>query len=117
MHERSLRIVYEDNKSSFGKLLRKDKSVKTHKNLQVLATEFYKFKRRLSPQIIINVFEFKSVPYNMRRQDLSRSRNVHYMRHGTYSLTYLGPKIWDIVPQVIKNSELLSNLKSTIGFQ
>ena len=26
------------------------------------------------------------------------------MHHGTDSLTYLGPKIWDIVPQIIKNS-------------
>ena len=43
MRERSLRIVYGDNKYSFEELLRKDKSGKLHhKNLQVLATEICK---------------------------------------------------------------------------
>ena len=96
--------IYGDNKN-FGKI--------SHKNLQVLATEIYKFKHELSPQIKNNVFELKSVP-NMRRQDLFRSRNVHSVRHGTDSFTYLGPKIWDIVPQVIKNSKLLSVFKTKI---
>ena len=73
-----------------------------------LATEICKVKHRLSPQIINNVFELKSVPYYMRRQDLFLSRNVHSVHHGTDSLTYLGSKIWAIVPQVIKNSESLS---------
>ena len=58
MHERSLRIVHGDNKTSFKKLFWKDKSVKMHHiNLQVLATEIYKIKHGLSPQIINNVFE------------------------------------------------------------
>ena len=30
------------------------------------------------------------------------------------SLTYLGPKVWDIIPQVIKNSESLSVFKIKI---
>ena len=62
IHKRSLTTVYGDNKSSFKELLWKDKSVKIHKNLQVLATEIYKVKHGLSPQIIKNVFELKSVP-------------------------------------------------------
>ena len=32
----------------------------------------------------------------------------------TQSLTFLGPKIWDIVPQVIKNSKSLSVSKTKI---
>ena len=92
-------------RSYFGKI--------SHKNLHVLATEICKFKHELSPQIINNVFELNSV-LDMRRQDLFRPRNVHSVRHGTDSLTYLGPKIWDIVPQVIKNRKLLSVFKTKI---
>ena len=63
--------MYRDNKSGFEKLLQKDKSVKIHhKNLQVLATEIYMFKHGLSPQMINNVFELESLPYNMKRQGL-----------------------------------------------
>ena len=68
IHKRSLRILHGDIKSSFEELLRKDKSVKIHhKNLQVIATEIYKAIHGLSPQIINNAFEFKCVPYNMRK--------------------------------------------------
>ena len=59
--------LHGDNKSNFNVLLRKDKPVKIYqKNLQVLATKIYKIKPGLSPQIINNVFELKSVPYNIR---------------------------------------------------
>ena len=85
-------------------MLRKDKSVKIrHQNLQVLATKIYKVSYGLPPQIINNVFELKSVPYNMRRQDIFRSRNVYAVGHGTDSL-----------PQVIKNSKSLSVFKTKI---
>ena len=96
-------------------MLRKDKSVKTHhKNLRVLTTKMWKVKHGLSYQIINNVFEPKSVPYNMRRQNLFRSRNVHSVRHDTNSLTCLGPRISYIVSKVIKNSKLLYVFKTKI---
>ena len=43
IHERTLRIVYGDKKSTFKELLEKDNSVTVHvKNLQVLVTKMYK---------------------------------------------------------------------------
>ena len=43
LHERTLRIVYNDHFSSFEELLSKDKSVTVHqKNFQIFATEMYK---------------------------------------------------------------------------
>ena len=82
IHERWLRIVHGDNKSSFEELLRKYKSVKIHhRHLQVLATEIYNVQHGLSPQIMNSVFNLKIVPYNMRRQDLFRTRNVHSVHH------------------------------------
>ena len=115
IHQRSLRFVHGDNKSSFEELLQKYESEKIHyKNLQVLATEIYKVKQGLLPQIMHNIFELKNVPYNIKRKDLFPSRNVHSVRLGTDNLTYLGQKIWDIVPLVIKNSESLSVFKTKI---
>ena len=50
IHHRSLRIVYQDKKSSFEELLQKNNSVSVHmKNLQYLATEIFKVKNDLSP--------------------------------------------------------------------
>ena len=46
VHERVLRIVYNDFKSSFENLLEKDGTVSMHvKNLQKLATEMFKYRK------------------------------------------------------------------------
>ena len=50
IHERTLRLTYKDNKSSFKHLLEKGHSVTVHrKNLQVLDTEIFKVKNNLAP--------------------------------------------------------------------
>ena len=65
LHERALRIVYKDNKSTFNEFLTKDNSVSIrYHNLQTLATKMFKGKHNLSPEIVINMFSKKEVCYN-----------------------------------------------------
>ena len=46
IHERALKITYQDNTSTFQELLNKDNSVSIHhRNLQFLATEMFKFTK------------------------------------------------------------------------
>ena len=67
LHERALRIVYNDHFSSFEELLSEDKSVTVHqRNLQILATEMYKILNGLSPDIVQDIFETKSNYCNTR---------------------------------------------------
>ena len=67
LHERALRIVYRDYTSSFKELLKKDNSVTVHqKNLQVLATEIFKTKSGLNPEIMQEVFKFNEHNYDFR---------------------------------------------------
>ena len=57
IQERALRIVYNDRISKLYELLEKDKSVTIHsRNLQILATELYKVRNGLAPEIMNNVF-------------------------------------------------------------
>ena len=57
IHERALRITYNDSKSTFEELLRKDNSVSIHhRNLQVLATEMYKIKNDMAPELLNAIF-------------------------------------------------------------
>ena len=69
MRHRALRILYQDKKSSFQKLLQKGKSVSVRmKNLQYLATEIFKVKNSLSPIIMYEVFNFQeNENYNLRK--------------------------------------------------
>ena len=57
LHERALRIVYQDYVSSFTELLEKDKSTTIHnRNIQLLATELFKVKNGLSPALMNEIF-------------------------------------------------------------
>ena len=67
LHERSLRIVYNDKKSNFNELLVKDSSVCIHhQNLQNLTVEISKVSRGLSPEIVKELFQFRErIPYEL----------------------------------------------------
>ena len=115
IHERALRITYQDNTSTFQELLNKDNSVSIHhRNLQVLATEMFKVHRGLFPEILRETFVSKTSSYNLRRNDTFGKRKVHSVYHGTESLSFLGPKIWDLVPVGLKQSETLYPFKLKI---
>ena len=113
--ERALRITYQDHKSTFQELLNKDDSVSIHhRNFQVLATEMFKIHRGLSPDILREIFVSKISLYNLRRNNTFERRQVHSVYHGTESLSFLGPKIWDLVPLELKQLESLEVFKLKI---
>ena len=57
LHERTLRIVYQDKKLHFQTLRRNDKSVTVYlRNLHYLTTEFYKVKNNISADITERYF-------------------------------------------------------------
>ena len=52
LHERCLRIIYNDKHSNFEELLVKDNSVSIHhNNIHTLAIEMYKVANSMSPKI------------------------------------------------------------------
>ena len=62
LHKRYLRIKYNDNTSSFADLLEIANSVSVHhRNIQVLATELYKFVNGLSPKLVSNCFKLNNM--------------------------------------------------------
>ena len=57
IHERALRITYQDHISTFQELLNKNNTVSIHhRNLQALATEMFKIHRGFSPDILREIF-------------------------------------------------------------
>ena len=115
IHERALRMTYQDNTSTFQELLNRDNSVSIHRrNLQVLATEMFKIHQGLFPEILRETFVSKKSSYNLRRNDTSEKYQVHSVYHGTESLSFLGPKIWVLVPVELKQSEILDSFKLKI---
>ena len=111
IHERSLRIVYKDNKSTFEELLDRDDSFTIHeKNVQTLAIELYKVYYGLAPKIMNFVFPIKDNVRYAGENNFS-TRNVKSVYQGTETLAHLGPKIWSIVPNDIKKYSLSKFVK------
>ena len=63
LHERSLRLVYNDQVSSFLEFLDMDKSFSIHeRNLQSLAIEMYKIEQNISPSFMTSIFPLSDNP-------------------------------------------------------
>ena len=116
LHERSLRIVYSDQSSTFEELLEKDGTFSIHlRNIQSLAIEIYKFVNGLSPEIMNSVFHLtENNQYSLRNVYELYSRNPRTVKYGTETISYLAPKIWSIVPQTIKESTSIYSFKTKI---
>ena len=77
LQERALRLVHNDNTSSFYELLQKDNSFTIHhRNIQKFALEMYRVKHRIASKIICELFNKANVPYNLRQDVSFRSYNV-----------------------------------------
>ena len=116
IHERALRIVYDDDFSSFEELLLKDDAVTVHqRNLQILATEMYKLINGLSSNCLGDICKFSTDKgLNLRYKPdfkIPATRTVH---NGDHSIRHLGPLIWNCVPDDLKNASNIHVFKKTI---
>ena len=116
LHEKCLRLVFNDKLSSYEELLVKDGSVSIHqKNIQALAIEMFKIKKGLSPEIISDIFTQQTeFCYNLRHQNDFRVPFVRTVKHGSESISYLGPKIWNILPVDLKQLDSVGKFKNSI---
>ena len=77
LHERALRLVYDDKQSTCEELLNINKSITIqNRNLQVLATELYKVHYGLAPELMNDIFEKRDVTYNFINNSILKTRNI-----------------------------------------
>ena len=115
LHERCLRIIYNDKNSSFKKLLETDKSAPIYiKNPQILVTEMFKVYGNISPPIVRQLFQSRNNDYNLRQFSQFELPNVRSVFCETESISFLGPKIWNIVPNEFKKETSLHAFKKLI---
>ena len=63
LHERYLRIICNDKRSSFNGILEKNGSVSIHeRNIEILAKEMFKVSKNLAPPQMYEIFKLKDEP-------------------------------------------------------
>ena len=106
LHERALRLVYQEENTTFEELLKKDESFTIHeRNIQTLGIELYKVAYGLAPEIMRQVF-----PCNPQGKypwdNIFQTFNVKTTSWGLESLGHLGPRIWSLIPMGMKKLSL-----------
>ena len=116
IHERALRLVYQDYKSSFEDLLKKDNSLTFHhRNIHHVAVEMFKFKHNLSPPFMKEIFTDKVNEKGTRSGDTFNRPNVDSVKKGDRSLQSFGPIVWNtMLPEKHKECTSLDEFKNSI---
>ena len=75
----------------------------------------YKVNHGLSPLLVSELFEPRNdPPYNLRHFEKFKRPTVNTVYHGTESISVLGPKIWEILPEDLKASPSLMAFKRAV---
>ena len=94
--------------------MEKDESFSIHyQNIQGLATEIFKSLHNLSENNVLNGL-FTVNNNNLRSNGMFSIPSVNTVSKGFNSLKYFGAKIWNSIPEDIKNSDSLNVFKSKI---
>ena len=83
VHERSLRLITNDENSSFETLLQKDEDITVHQtNLQVLMSQVYKIVKGEAPAIMKNLFIIRENTHNIRNFQVIANEKKDKIRYG-----------------------------------
>ena len=91
IHERALRLIYNDYELPFDRILDDNKQKSIHqKNIESLATEIYKFQEGLTPPIMGDLFVTRENNYYLRNFQEFGSSLRRTVKFGTETISYRG---------------------------
>ena len=112
IHERALRIAYNDYVSDFNTLLEKDNSVTIHqRNIQALTLEIYKTQHNMNPDFMKEIFCLHQHNYPTRCQNLVYP-NPRTVMYGLESFGYKASQLWNSIPRKFQEANDVSTFKS-----
>ena len=88
-----------------------------NRNIQSLVVEMLEMKHGQSPEIVTDILTQTKRQYNFVQNRDCRVPVVNTAYHGSGSISYLGHKIWEIVPVKIKDANSVNSFKKEIRQQ
>ena len=74
----------------------------------------YKVHHGLVPELMNHIFKKRNVTHNFRKNSTFETRNIKYVYYGSETISFIGPKIRELLPSKINDSENLNIFKSNI---
>ena len=108
-------MVYRRADLSLTELLQLDGNVTIHiKNLRTLMTEIYKSLNHTNPGFMWNLFQEKTIPYNLRAHSILTLPSTERKTYGTYAIIFRASLIWNNLPSHIKKASNLIEFQARI---
>ena len=105
-------MEYNSNKN-YDKLLRDSNEVSIHQShLRALIFEVFKSLNNLNPEFIWSHFVLKNITYNIRKGPSLRLPAAKSTSYGINSVLFRACLLWNSLPQSIKYSESIVELKT-----
>jgi hypothetical protein len=116
LQERGLRHVYYDFTSTYDDMLERAQ-LKTLKlgRIRAIQCETFKILHKLGPIYNHNLFEYKQTPYNTRGISNVLIPKVRTTSYGKKSLRFYGAKLWNMLPNCIKQIDDFRDFKQQIS--
>ena len=118
LHERCLRILFIMKKRLLLQIYQQKMGLSshhTHKNfLQVLVTKIIKVLNNMLTELMQRFFCVRQTHYNQRNPHHFTIPSVNFVYHGFESISNLGPKIWNLVPDRLKELNSMNSFKNEI---
>ena len=73
-----------------------------------------KILNSLSPEIMKNIFKIKTNYHKTLKALIFSKRNIKTVRYGLQNMSYMGPRMWDLVPKEMKQVTTLNEFKAKI---
>ena len=115
VHERALRIVYDDHTRCYSELLiTKNERTIHQQNINVFMKEIYKFENDLWMPLIDDMFQVSKTNYNLRLFQKFSNTKKNSLKMGLETISYHASRLWNLIPTVIKDAPSLSIFKEKI---
>ena len=112
IHHKALKVVYNSNKN-YNELLRDNNKFSIYqRHLHALICEVFKSLNNLNPEFMWSYLVFKNITYNIRNGPLLRLPSAKFTSHGINSVLFRACLLWNSLPQSVKYSESIAELKT-----
>ena len=105
IHQRALRVVYDDYNSTYKELIASHNDISIHqKHLKHLAIQVYKSLTNLNPEFMWPFFKNKSFPDSLRNVNICILRPARSSHYSVNSVQFWGRLLWNNLPISVKES-------------
>ena len=112
IHHKALKVVYNSNKN-YDELLWDNNKVSIHQShLRALIREVFKSLNNLNPEFMWPYFVFRNITYSIRKGPLLRLPAAKSTSYSINSVLFRACLLWNSLPQSIKYSESIVELKA-----